>query len=278
VEAKEQVRVRELVACGLDENGFRPHIEALPAMIDRASRKASGGEAFVPADPRLLEVPVPVLDLLEPQFSRPDLRSEMNGLEWTIGIVDLRQLLAFQRRLIFDDQFPCLEVPAPNDWLALAALAFGPPVPLKYRTLLSNESELLVQSENPNLQIRTSIECSRHPFQLHGGSPFFEVAEFDGRWFLRDGYHRAYRLLRAGVGHSPAVIIRARTLAELGPVQPWFFSKEVLFSKTPPRVTDFLDDDLTIDYARPRLLKTLRVTIEECVEPARATFTSGESQ
>jgi hypothetical protein len=278
VKASEQVRVRELVAWGLDDNSFRPQIEASPKLIDHAHRKASGRDAFVPADPNLLDVPAPVLDLLEQQLSRLDLRSEMNGLDWTTGIVDLRRLLAFQRRLIFDDQSPCFEVPAPDDWLALTALAFGPPVPVAYRTLLSSESGLLLQSENPNLQIRTSIECNSHLFQLHGGSPFFEVAEFGGRWFLRDGYHRAYRLLRAGVVHSPAVIIRARTLAELGPVQPWFFSKETLFSKTPPHVTDFLDDDLTIDYTRPRLLKTLRVTIEECIEPAHATFNSGESQ
>jgi hypothetical protein len=278
VKASEQVRVRELVAWGLDENGFRPRIEALPTLIDSACLKVSGGEAFVPADPSFLDAPASVSDLLEQQLSRSDLRSEMNGLNWTTGIVDLRRLLAFQRRLIFDDQSPCLEAPASDDWAALAAFAFGPPVPVAYRTLLSNESELLLQSENPNLQIRTSIECNSHLFQLHGGSPFFEVAEFGGRWFLRDGYHRAYRLLRAGVVHSPAVIIRARTLAELGPVQPWFFSKETLFSKTPPHVTDFLDDDLTIDYTRPRLLKTLRVTIEECIEPAHATFNSGESQ
>ncbi len=101
---------------------------------------------------------------------------------------------------------------------------------------------------------------------------FFEVADFGGRWFLRDGYHRAYRLLRAGIVHFPSIIIRARTLAELGPVQPWFFSEETLFNPTPPRVIDFLDDDLTIEYTRPRLLKTLRVTIEESIEPARSTI------
>jgi hypothetical protein len=274
----EQVRVRELVAWGLDENSFRPDIEALPTRIDSSRRKASGGDASVLSDPTLLEVPKPVLDLLEQQRSRSDLRSEMKGLDWITGIVDLRRLLAFQRRLIFDDQFPYLTVPASDDWLALVALTFGPPVPVEYRTLLSNESELLLQSENPNLQIRTSIECNRHSFQLHGGSPFFEVAEFGGRWFLRDGYHRAYRLLRAGVVHSPAVIIRARTIAELGPVEPWFFSEEILFSTTPPYVTDFLDDGLTIDYTRPRLLKTLRITIEERVEPARHSLQENHNE
>jgi hypothetical protein len=273
-----QVHIRELAAWGLDESSFRPHMDALPAMMERARHEVSRRDAFVAEDPIAQDVPVSITEFLAQQLHRADLHAEMSGLDWTTGIVDLRHLLAFQRRLIFDDQSPHAHVPAPDDWPALAALAFGPPVPVAYRTLASDESELLLQSENPNLQIRRSIECGRHPLQVHGGSPFFEVAAFDGRWFLRDGYHRAYRLLRAGVTQLPAVIVRARTLAELGPVQPWFFSQETLFNPAPPRVIDFLDDALTIEYTRPRLFKTLRVTIEESVEPASLTRISGESQ
>jgi hypothetical protein len=167
-------------------------------------------------------------------------------------------------------------VPAADDWPALVALAFGPRIPIAYRMIASDASEMLLQSENPNLQIRPCKEGVHTPFQIHGGSPFFEVAEYRGRWFLRDGYHRAYQLLRANIVHFPAVIIRARTLAELGPVQPWFFSEDALFSSHPPRLTDFLDDNLIIEYSRPRLLKTLRVTIEESVEPAQPATSSGE--
>jgi hypothetical protein len=75
-------------------------------------------------------------------------------------------------------------------------------------------------------------------------------------------------LLRTGIARVPAVIIHAKTLAELGPVQPWFFSEEILFSVRPPLVTDFLNDALTMTYTRPKLLKRLRVTMEETVEPA----------
>ena len=53
---------------------------------------------------------VPLLDLEAPalcnrladQISRPDLREEMAGLEWSLGVVDLRLLLAFQRRLVLN--------------------------------------------------------------------------------------------------------------------------------------------------------------------------------
>ena len=113
------------------------------------------------------------------------------------------------------------------------------------------------------------------PIAIHAGSPFFEVAQYRERWFLRDGYHRAYSLLRAGVFRLPAVIVQARTLEELGATRPWFFPEEVLFSPTPPRVTDFLDDELVLEYDRIPLIKTLRVTVEEAFVPA---VSSGENK
>jgi hypothetical protein len=69
----------------------------------------------------------------------------------------------------------------------------------------------------------------------------------------------------------PAVIVEAKTLEGLGATQPWFFSEEILFSSTPPRVLDFLDDALVIEYKRPQLIKTLRITIEESFVPAASS-------
>jgi hypothetical protein len=272
------VRVRELVAWGVDENIFRPQIDGLQIKVKQAHDELVRRDGFMAKNPISHDVPAFVMDLLEKQLHRADLHEEMKGLDWTTGIVDLRQLLAFQRRLIFDETFDCPAVPSADDWSALVAFAFGPAAPIAYHTVTLKNSELLLQSENPNLQFRASTEADHLPFLLHGGSPFFEVAEFGGRWFLRDGYHRAYRLLRAGVVHVPAVIVRARTLVELGPVQSWFFNEEILFDSHPPRVTDFLDDNVTVEYNRPRLFKTLRVKIEESVEPTLFTSNSGERQ
>ena len=40
------------------------------------------------------------------QQSAPDLHAEMMGLDWSLGVVDLRRLLAFQRRLSFNSTLP----------------------------------------------------------------------------------------------------------------------------------------------------------------------------
>jgi len=204
---------------------------------------------------------------LRPHAARADLLLEMDGLDWSLGIVDLRHLLSFQRRLSFESKAPRQPLPAAQDWPALINFSFGPSRPITCTSHLDETRALVLQSEDPNLQLCFSIGGAQ-PITLYGGSPFLEVAEFRGRWFLRDGYHRAYRLLTYGIPAVPAVVIRARSLKELGAVQPWFFPEEILFSDRPPQVVDFLDDLLTRQYTRPPLLKTLRLTVEESFAPA----------
>jgi hypothetical protein len=72
----------------------------------------------------------------------------------------------------------------------------------------------------------------------------------------------AFRCLQLRVFHLPAVIVRARTVEELGAVRPWFLREEWLFSAALPRLIDFLDDAFVIEYHRSPLIKTLRLKIE----------------
>ena len=153
----------------------------------------------------------------------------------------------------------------------MLALSFGLPKSIKYEITHSRSIQTVVlRSDNPDLHFRISSDPAS-PLSVHGGGPFFEVACFRDRWFLRDGYHRAYSLLKDQVFKVPAVIVQAATIEELGANQPWFFSEDVLFSDAPPRIIDFLSDDLVLEYERPALIKTLRIMIEESLKPA--TFT-----
>ncbi len=221
-------------------------------------------------------MPALVTSLFEEQALRHELQREMDGLDWSLGVVDLRNLLAFQRRLLSDPEYPQACVPEPHDWAALFHVSFGTPQSTAFTTIVSTPTELVLQSANPNLHLRQTTPCSASIFELHGGSPFFEVAQYRDRWFLRDGYHRAERLLRHGIHQVPAVIIHARSLAELGAVGPWFFSEQILFSSRPPLVTDFLLDELIQEYTRPRMLKTLRVTVDESFGAAPTNAIQGE--
>lgn len=284
------VEVRELVGWGLDGNAYRDlalcQSEKEPAksflcaervLTEQASYTTS--EALMPTETALIQ------PLLSVHASRPDLQREYDGLDWSLGVIDLTSLLAFQRRLVFDPELQPRHCPRQDDWPSLLSLALDSPRDTGYTLTAYQEAgrhrEFCLRSHNPDLHVQPipgAQERGVFPFSLHGGSPFFEVAELRGRWFLRDGYHRAYRLLRAGVRHMPAVIIHARSINEVGATHPWFFTEEQLFSSHPPRVTHFLEDDLVFRYKRPRLIKTIHIRVEELMEPEGEHELQGENR
>ena len=254
-----KMRIRELAAWGLDKDEFRS--EVYHGDPERARAFVARRTPFEATAPLLKSGDCGLQERLAEQESRADLRAEMAGLDWFLGVVDLRVLLAFQRRIVLDLEAQEAPVPTADDPVGLMDLCFGKPKPVVCDAVRSDASVLL-RSMNPNLHFRITDDSS-NPIAIHSGSPFLEVAQYRDRWFLRDGYHRAFRCLQAGVFHLPAVILRARTLQELGAVHPWFFPEEVLFSSAPPRAIDFLDDALVIEYDRSPLIKTLRITVEE---------------
>ena len=251
--------VRELAAWGLDQDEYRPMDYC--GNPDFARARATMRIPFETKSALVEFDDCRLRELLAEQESRADLRAEMAELDWFVGVVDLRLLCAFQRRIVLDAEAQESAMPAADNWAGLMELCFGQPKPVVCDAVRSDASVLL-RSTNPNLRFRITDDSSS-PIAVHSGSPLFEVAQYRGRWFLRDGYHRAFSCLQTGVYHLPAVIIRARTREELGAVHPWFFLDDVLFSSVPPRVIDFLDDALVIEYHRSPLIKTLRITVEE---------------
>jgi len=254
------VPVRELAGWQLDDYEFRPKTID-PAKLSKAKHLIAQRQPFEAATVLLTEETESLQDSFASLAIRHDLLLEMSRLSWSLGVIDLRPLLAFQRRLYLN---PARQISTKRrDLAALLALSFGEMRPLLCETARDPATnDLIIRSENANLHVRHTGNPAS-PISIEAGGPFFDVACFQDRWFLRDGYHRAYSLLRAGIFTSPAVIVEAKTIEELGAVHPWFFPEDVLFSNAPPRVLDFLDDDLVLSYDRPSLIKTIRITVEE---------------
>ena len=190
----------------------------------------------------------------------------MTGLTWSLAVVDLRLLIAFQRRLSFPSHLPARRAPELHDWSALFALCFGPAKPIQYESM-NNTNTLLFESDDPNLSFRTTSDPAA-PITLHAGSPFFEVACFATAGSCATAITAPTPSSAPASTQSPQWSPRPRTLAELGADRPWFFPEEILFSPAPPLVTDFLIDAINLNYQRPPLIKTLRITMEETLAPA----------
>ena len=156
---------------------------------------------------------------------------EFDGLVWELAIVDLRKLIAFQRRIGFrrHDSIPICPREDSRQLLDLAL-----------------------------------------PLHAHSRSPYMEVARYRGRWFLRDGYHRSYRLLKQSVHLVPCVVVYAESVAQMGAVGSRFFSQQVLFSERPPMVSDFMDQELTLRYCRALPQQVTPITEQLLQEPVAA--------
>jgi hypothetical protein len=278
-----KVDVHELIAWGLDEYPYRnsamsPRSREFAKQVELAQHRLAERECHVSYPALLAEENESIGHLLAECRQRSDLQAEYEGLDWTLGMVDLRRLLAFQRRLVFSAVQHAPRIPQQDDWPQLLTLTIGLRRSTEHHFVGNGRAtgnlDVSLHSSNPDLHLRLNLNESRSrhlPLSLHGGSPFFEVAELRGRWFLRDGYHRAYRLLQAGVHRIPAVVIHARTIEELGATEPWFFCEEQLFSDRPPRLIDFLDENLVVRYNRTALRKVIRIRVEESLEAFEET-------
>ena len=273
-----KVTVHELIAWDLDDYPYRDAaagvgLAELREKTKRARAKLAERDLLSRNTALLERETKDIQDLLTVAARREDLQREYENTDWTLAVIDMRRLLAFQRRLVFNPWSQALITPERDDWPGLISIAIGSQRSTEHELIYDRSEEdrldIRLHSRNPDLRLRLHPERSQDellPLSLYGGSPFFEVAEFRGRWFLRDGYHRAYHLLQAGVDRMPVVVIYARSIEELGATVPWFFNEEQLFSDRPPQVTDFLDDTLILRYERIALRKVIRIHIEESLE------------
>jgi hypothetical protein len=273
------VDVHELIAWGLDEYPCRTSAtglkqEELAKHIEQAQQQLAIRAPYMTCSAIDAKETENIEHCFATAMQRSDLKKEYEDLDWILGVVDLRHLLAFQRRLVFSRKPHHSQTPKQDDWAGLISFAIGAPRAtnhsLSRQDSATDDLDISLYSDNPDLQVRLNRKVGAGDtslLSLYGGSPFFEAAELRGRWFLRDGYHRAYRLLQGGVYCVPAVVIRARTLKELGATETWFFNEDHLFSDHPPRVMDFLDESMVLRYERTTLRKTIRIRIEESLRP-----------
>jgi hypothetical protein len=95
------------------------------------------------------------------------------------------------------------------------------------------------------------------------GSTFVQVAHYKGRFFLRDGYHRAVSLLRAGITTIPCILIEAHSFEEIGAEPKVMFGYETLFGDRPPMLSDFFNESVSVDVLQPAIRKVVRVAGEQ---------------
>jgi hypothetical protein len=175
---------------------------------------------------------------------------------WRLALItDLGRVIAAQSTVVVDDTsaagLPAEGAPPTLEELARLTLPVSARSAEVATNFDENEQRWIVTSPDPNLRITGTFSGEVQTNVLGVGfffevlNSFVSVAEVRGRYVLRDGYHRCYRLLGAGVTAVPVFV---RTFREDEPVfNGPMLDPEVWCGPTPPTLLDFHDDRVSAE-------------------------------
>ncbi len=104
-------------------------------------------------------------------------------------------------------------------------------------------------------------------FSVGWGVPFVLVARFQGRHFLKNGYHRVYMLRKSGAKHAACILIECENYEDTGAARPGFFDQALLLSDRPPVFANFFSDQIAPEIRMQPQTKIIRVKVDEFALP-----------
>jgi hypothetical protein len=184
------------------------------------------------------------------------------GAEWRCEIVDLRQLFAAQPFVFTDHATERVDQLDLDNLEGVAAFTLPHAVPSQIAGQFDFAKQAYVfASPNPNLRIlgNWSGQVQGQPvfgFVVGTVNSFMNVGIFKGRVFLRDGYHRAFGLLSRGINNVPVLVREYTAFEHLGFPQG-MLPQDAYLGESPPRLTDYQNDEVAISVDRPATQKLL---------------------
>jgi len=256
--------------------------EDVSAEISLAARYAesvAARPAYEPQDPRVKDERFD--DLLEEVANRPEVIANFHNLAWKPAIVDLRKVLSFQK-IIFTDHEGGYDDSSTVSNLMEVCLPSQQPAPPSGAIGDHDGKGFTISSLNSNLRIvggrlgeahlspgpglPASVRVQAVTIFVSMGTSYLQVVRYRDRYFLRDGYHRAGRLIRKGITTVPCIYIEASSFDEMQ-VPPGALSYEILYSDHPPTLTDFWDESVSMEVSQLAIRKVIRIRGEEFAVP-----------
>lgn len=183
-------------------------------------------------------------------------------------LIDLGQVVAAQKQILVDDAEKRLYGAAADDWQGLARITLPLPrrEPISW-TFDSQRNAFVLTSPNPNLKVTghfnstvggevPGVVFDGFGFAVSYQRSYLQVAVIDGRAVLRDGYHRAYGLLKAGIRRVPA-FARSYASWEEAAMPDGLLPAAACLGSSPPLLADYLDDAVAIDRWLPAMRRLL---------------------
>jgi hypothetical protein len=193
----------------------------------------------------------------------------------TVEEIEIANLVAFQRHIDIEYADKLAEDMRKNDHFVLESclplnfhqnldVTFDPAIPAvsfsSYSPKLALTALQAVGIGGPEVSIGgQTVEQPGAIFLIGTQSNFVQVTEFDSRFILKNGYHRAYAAMLAGRKYIPAIVSQISDFVETGAVRPGFFSRD--------RMVDFLNDSIAIGVKVRAMRKVIRLSVDEFFIP-----------
>lgn len=187
---------------------------------------------------------------------------------WSPRMVDLRSVVAAQP-LVFTSTAGrrLTEVKNLID-LARFTLPLERGAQVNVTAIQPNDTSKAFKIVSNDPQLRADV-ASEGAIQFWAAPSYMQVARYRGRDILRDGYHRAYELLRAGIARVPVLYRDVSKVTEMfaPAVLPGLLTEGTWLDRRPPLLADYLDDTVALSVQAPRYGKALIVQITEMPWP-----------
>jgi len=189
---------------------------------------------------------------------------------WRVAIADLTRVCAIQPHVSTDDALQRAEGVTRDDIRAVAQVTLPVDSSTPIAAAFNEDKKAWVfSSANPNLRVFGQAQGQLPVAPIFGFAvgvslSFMQVASFNGRLLLRDGYHRAYGLLRRGITRAP-VFVREFERFEDMRLPSGMLPQDAYLGLRPPMLADYLNDDVSAEGAA---LVTQKVVIIQALEVA----------
>jgi hypothetical protein len=250
-----------------------PQAAAMSIEHDRLAADARGAVSARPAGIDQRDVIGPVSQELASHIEDLRLNAASSAFfneGWTVAMADLTRTCAIQPSVMIDDANARTNVVDASDPTSIAAVTLPIGTPLVLGATYNPAKQAWVfSSANPNLRVVGQAQGEIPGGHLFGfgvaiSASFMQVANYNGRHLLRDGYHRAYGLLARGITHAPVFVREFERFDDLR-LPPGLLPQDTYLGPRPPVLLDYLNDDVS---AVTSVLVTQKVVIIQALEVA----------